>query len=117
MDFLSRLFGTPIVQAQPEDVQAKIKNNGSAFLLDVRQPEEYQEGHIQGAKLIPLGELSSRMQELPKNKEIICICRSGNRSGVATRQLSAAGFKAVNMRGGMLAWSRAGMQVKKGGRA
>jgi rhodanese-related sulfurtransferase len=54
------------------------------------------------------------MQELPREREIVCVCRSGNRSSSAARQLSAAGFKAANLRGGMIAWRRAGLPVKKG---
>lgn len=114
MEFFSKLFGSQVEQAQPEEVRARMKKNSSTFLLDVRQPEEFQEAHIPGALLIPLSELNMRMKELPRDKEIICICRSGNRSGVAARQLSAAGFQTVNLRGGMIAWSRAGMPVKQG---
>jgi rhodanese-related sulfurtransferase len=84
------------------------------LLIDVRQPEEYAAGHIHGAKLIPLGELSERARELPKDREIICVCRSGNRSGSATRMLASAGYQAINMTGGMIAWTRAGLPVKKG---
>ncbi len=99
---------------QPSDVQSRLNQSGRPFLLDVRQPEEYQSGHIAGAKLIPLNELPRRMKELPKDREIICVCRSGNRSSAATRQLNASGYKAVNMNGGMINWARAGLPVKKG---
>jgi rhodanese-related sulfurtransferase len=117
VDILSKLFGTSISQASPEEIQARLKENGRRpFLLDVRQPEEFQEGHISGAKLIPLGQLKQRMSELPQDREIVCICRSGNRSSSATRTLSEAGLQAVNLRGGMLAWKRAGMRVKSGGK-
>jgi rhodanese-related sulfurtransferase len=63
--------------------------------------------------LIPLGELHQRLNELPKDRDIICVCRSGNRSGSATRQLSEAGFRAKNLNGGMIAWSRANYPIKK----
>jgi rhodanese-related sulfurtransferase len=64
--------------------------------------------------LIPLGELSLRMKELPRNREIVCVCHSGNRSYTAARQLSAAGYKVSNLRGGMIAWGRAGLPINKG---
>jgi rhodanese-related sulfurtransferase len=83
-------------------------------VIDVRQPDEYQRGHIPGAKLIPLDALSRRMKELPPNREMICVCASGNRSGTATRMLVKAGFRAANLKGGMLSWRRASFPVKKG---
>ena len=115
MDLITRLFGSPAAGIGPAEAQAKLREKGKPFLLDVRQPEEFQGGHINGARLIPLHELQSRMNELPKNQEIICVCRSGNRSATATRQLKAAGFDATNLNGGMIAWTRAGLPVKKGG--
>lgn len=114
MDFITRLFGASAAGIGPKEAQAKLSQNGKPFILDVRQPEEFRTGRIQGAKLIPLGELSRRMHELPKDREIICVCRSGNRSQSAARQLTAAGYKVVNLNGGMLAWMRAGLPVKKG---
>lgn len=115
MDLITRLFGKPAEALGPTEAKAKLAQKEKPFLLDVRQPEEFRAGHIQGAKLIPLGELSTRMSELPKNREIICVCRSGNRSMTATRQLNAAGYQAANLTGGMIAWSRAGLPVKQGG--
>lgn len=82
--------------------------------MDVRQPHEFNQNHINGAKLIPLGELESRLNELPKDKKIICVCQSGNRSGSATKILLSAGYSAVNMKGGMLSWRSARLPVKKG---
>jgi rhodanese-related sulfurtransferase len=54
------------------------------------------------------------MKELPQSKEIVCVCASGNRSGSAARMLAKAGYNAVNMKGGMLAWRRANLSVRKG---
>lgn len=70
--------------------------------------------HINGAKLIPLGELRNRMKELPKDQEIICVCQSGSRSSSAARQLAEAGYQVINLNGGMSSWMRAGLPVKKG---
>jgi rhodanese-related sulfurtransferase len=114
MDFITKILGASAAGIQPTEAQAKLNQKTKPFLLDVRQPEEFQSGHIQGAKLIPLGELPRRMKELPKDREIICVCRSGNRSQAATRQLSAAGYQVTNLNGGMIAWARAGFPIKKG---
>ena len=74
-------------------------------LLDVRQPEEYGQDHIPGAKLVPLGELPDRIGELDRKLTTIVYCRSGKRAGSATGLLMNAGFDDVwNMSGGMLAW-------------
>ncbi|MBI5928011.1 MAG: rhodanese-like domain-containing protein [Chloroflexi bacterium] len=85
-------------------------------VLDVRQPSEFQVGHIASAKLIPLDKLNQRLAELPKDKAVLCVCRSGARSGAAARQLRAAGYEAINLKGGMGAWQRAGLPVKQGAR-
>lgn len=84
------------------------------LILDVREPKEFQAGHIQGARLIPLGSLMSRLEELPRDREILCVCRSGSRSEQAARQLTNAGFRAINLRGGMIGWQSAGNPVKRG---
>lgn len=115
MDFITRLFtGTQVNVVSPSEAQKKLAQKPKPYLLDVRQPEEFSSGHIPGAKLIPLGELRSRMNELPKNQEILVVCQSGNRSTSATRQLTGAGYNAVNLRGGMIAWSNSGLPVTKG---
>ena len=115
MDFITRFFsGAQVNAVSPTEAHKKLSQKPKPFLLDVRQPEEFRAGHIPGAKLIPLGQLSSRLKELPKNQEIIVVCQSGNRSLSATRQLSGAGYQAINMQGGMSAWSRSGLPVSKG---
>jgi rhodanese-related sulfurtransferase/rubrerythrin len=78
---------------------------GTFTLLDVRQPEEYGQEHIPGAKLVPLGELPDRIGELDRKMTTIVYCRSGKRAASATGLLMNAGFDDVwNMTGGMLAW-------------
>lgn len=97
-------------------VQAQVMNKEGALLLDVREPEEYSVGHAPGAKLIPLGQLGARLQELAeyKDKPIVVICRSGRRSGIAVGQLEAAGFKqARNVLGGIQAWEKNGLEIVK----
>ncbi len=114
MGLFANLFGSPLPSLDAGQAQAKLRQNPAPFLLDVRQPDEYQAGHIAGAKLIPLGELGQRLGELPRDTEIICVCHSGNRSSHATRLLSSRGYTAINLRGGMIAWAGAGLPVKKG---
>jgi rhodanese-related sulfurtransferase len=115
MNFLSKLFGASVVPSvDPAEAQARLGAQPKPFLLDVRNPDEYRAGHIPGATLIPLPELQGRSGELPKDGEIICVCQSGHRSSTATSQLVSAGFKAVSLTGGMNAWSRQGLPVKKG---
>ena len=85
-----------------------------ALLLDVRQPEEYTAIHAPDAKLIPLGELSVRMQEISayKDKPIAVICRSGRRSAKAVELLREAGYSNVsNVAGGMQGWESDGLEV------
>ncbi len=110
----SRLFGPAIPQVDATGAQVRLKDTTKPYLLDVRQPEEYRDGHIPGATLIPLGELPRRVNELPRDREILVVCHSGNRSGSATRHLLSAGYKATNLSGGMIQWERAGFPVKKG---
>ena len=79
---------------------------GTYLLVDVRQPEEYEAGHIPGAVLISLGELEARQDELDRNRRIITYCRSGRRSMAAAITLCGLGFKNVqHLEGGILAWS------------
>lgn len=90
-----------------------IRTRDDVFILDVREPHEFAAGHVPGATLIPLGQLSSRLSEIPKDKTVVAVCRSGNRSGQATELLRQRGFNAHNMRGGMNAWTQAGLPVEK----
>ena len=87
-----------------QEVEQQLKASPKPFLLDVREPSEYQQGHIPGSVLIPLGTLAGRMNELPKGQKIVVVCRSGNRSGMGTTLLRKAGFDALNMAGGMNDW-------------
>jgi rhodanese-related sulfurtransferase len=93
---------------------ADIMNHPDVVLIDVREPSEYAAGHIPGVKLIPLGSLPSRVNEIPKDKFVVMTCRSGNRSGQATKFLRDQGFDNVhNMTGGINAWQQAGLPVEK----
>jgi rhodanese-related sulfurtransferase len=115
MNLLAQLFGSSSVPSlDPAQAQVRLSSQPGPFLLDVRQPDEYRAGHIPGARLIPLRELAGRVAELPQDREIICVCQSGSRSHSATRHLVSAGYNAVNLQGGMGAWARNGLPVKKG---
>lgn len=83
----------------------------SAYLLDVREADEWSAGHAPAANWIPVAEVESRMDELPKDRQILAICRSGGRSAAATETLVGAGRNAANVTGGMEAWARAGLDV------
>jgi rhodanese-related sulfurtransferase len=79
------------------------------FVLDVRTPQEWDEYHAPDTTLIPLDELESRVDELPRDQEIVVVCRSGNRSQVGRDILRQAGFEQVtSMAGGLKAWGAAG---------
>ena len=93
---------------------AQSMNLQGALLLDVREPGEYAAVHAVNAKLIPLGEVESRLKELEpyKNKPIAVICRSGRRSAQAVSILKEAGFtQVVNVQGGTSAWVDAGLET------
>ncbi len=87
------------------EVKAKLDRGDDFLLIDVREVHEYQICNIPTAKLIPLGDLPKRVNELDSSKEIVAHCKSGVRSGKAVDFLRQAGFKARNMKGGILAWS------------
>ena len=95
------------------DELARRKDAG-AFVLDVRQPDEYEAGHVPGAVLVPLDQLEGRMTELPKDQPLLVICRSGARSAAAVQALAGAGYDATNVAGGTLAWIEAGRPVADG---
>lgn len=114
MNLLQQLFGSPVPTISAEQAREKIDSNQSHLVLDVRQPHEFQAGHISGAKLIPLGELQGRMKQLSKDRPIIAVCHSGSRSVHATRMLLDAGYDVENLRGGMIAWNASGFPTKKG---
>ncbi|MCB8925969.1 MAG: rhodanese-like domain-containing protein [Ardenticatenaceae bacterium] len=93
---------------------ASVKDRDDVVVLDVREQWEYDEGHIPGVTLIPMGEVANRLSEIPTDKSVIVTCRSGNRSGQITDFLRQQGFDNVhNMDGGILAWEAAGYEVEQ----
>jgi rhodanese-related sulfurtransferase len=81
---------------------------GTALFVDVREPDEWEAGHIPGAVHIPLGDLPFRLAELPPTRDLILVCHSGGRSFAATAFLLQNRYpRAVNLEGGMVAWQAA----------
>ncbi len=96
---------TNIPEITPRELKARLDKGDDVFILDVREPHEYQICNLHG-HLIPLGELSRRVHELDSSKEIVAHCRSGKRSAEAVDFLRKAGFRKIwNLKGGILAWS------------
>jgi rhodanese-related sulfurtransferase len=83
-------------------------------VIDVREPDEYVEGHVPGAPLIPLGDVAERSDEFPATGEVLIICKSGGRSRHAAEHLRGLGVDAVNVAGGTMAWIEAGHPVVTG---
>jgi rhodanese-related sulfurtransferase len=79
--------------------------------VDVREDDEWQAGHIDGSRHIPLGALQGRLGELSKGRPIVAVCRSGSRSAAAVRGLRQLGYDAENLDGGVTAWAKAGFPL------
>jgi phage shock protein E len=98
------------------DVQtaAALREQPDVVILDVREQDEWDAGHISGAVFMPMGEVPARLSEIPTDKTVIVQCRSGNRSSQVTDFLVKQGFTNVhNMSGGINAWQSAGLPVEK----
>jgi phage shock protein E len=100
------------VEITPAQAYAKFQQG--AFFLDVRSQEEYDQFHIAGSTLIPLDQLQGRLEELPKDKDIVVVCLSGHRSLSSTAILQQAGFKRVScLSGGLQAWMDANYPLER----
>lgn len=100
-------YRDPVNTIQP----AELATIEDAVIIDVRQPEEWDAAHVEGATLIPLGELVERVGELPTDGTLYLMCRSGARSAQATAYLEQQGYDAVNVDGGIIAWHEAGLPI------
>lgn len=88
LKWLSSLFQAP-------DIEGYLSQN--AVIIDVRSPGEFKSGHVRGSKNIPLNQIGQKVEAIKKwNKPVIACCRSGNRSGIAARQLKKAGIDVIN---------------------
>jgi rhodanese-related sulfurtransferase len=108
----------PLVISLPAEItvdQAAQKRDQGAFILDVREPSEWTQFHIPGSTLIPLGNLPGRLNEVPKDREVVVVCRSGNRSLQGRDILLNAGFaKVTSMAGGVTQWQTKGLPIAAG---
>jgi len=111
---MSFLFSKPKVkEITPAEAQERQKAHG-ALIVDVREKDEWQRGHVPNAKHLPLGHLQARSQEILAASDVIFVCRSGNRSASAAKAFEQAGHPSVSsLAGGMGAWQRAGLPVKR----
>jgi rhodanese-related sulfurtransferase len=92
--------------AQPQVMSANVPDG--VYLLDVREDDEWTAGHAPDAVHVRLSELNEHSDEIPRDREVYVICRSGARSAYATQALSGAGWKAINVSDGMTGWAVAG---------
>jgi rhodanese-related sulfurtransferase len=103
----------------PETIEVSLDTFAAAYgagatVLDVRQPDEYEDAHVSGAKLIPLGELSARQEEIPDADPLYVICAAGGRSMTAAVALVQAGYHAISVAGGTRGWIAQGRPVVTG---
>src|SRR5687768_8234145 len=100
-----------VPQITPDEAAPRVE--AGAFLLDVREDDEWAAGHAPGAHHLPLGRVPAELDSLPKDQDIVVICRAGGRSEQAAVALRGAGYEASNIAGGMRAWAAAGLPVAK----
>lgn len=93
-------------ETQPEVMSADVPTG--VYLLDVREDDEWAAGHAPDAVHVRLSELNSHSDEIPRDREVYVICRSGSRSAYATQALVGAGWNAINVADGMTGWAVAG---------
>jgi len=107
--------GVEVLMLDPREVQEKI-DNGSAYIVDVREPNEHEEARIAGSTLNPLSTFNPAQIQTPAGKDLILHCRSARRCGVAAEHLIATGFKGQihRMAGGMIAWAADGLPMETG---
>lgn len=100
-------------ECEVNELDRALSNKEDCVLIDVREYPEYAAGRIAQARLIPLGELESRANQLDKQMPVYLVCRSGRRASQAQDKLLALGFRDVhNVRGGMMAWQAAGLPIE-----
>jgi rhodanese-related sulfurtransferase len=97
-----------------DELRERLRGQPRPFVLDVREPWEYAEGHVPGAQLLPLSELEERVAEVPRDRAILAICHSGQRSLAAAAFLLTEGYADVsNVDGGTSAWIERGYPVDR----
>jgi rhodanese-related sulfurtransferase len=101
-----------VPEVSPAEASKRV-DDGNAVLVDVREAFEWQVGRAAPARHIPLGDLQAQLEKLPRDKDVMVICASGNRSKKGARILQEAGFTAASVSGGTAAWARAGLAIKR----
>jgi rhodanese-related sulfurtransferase len=96
----------PYAEVAPDEIRARLSRGEEVFLLDVREPDEVAEWAYPLGVNIPLGQLGTRLDELPKDTTIVVACHAGTRSAKAASALSDAGWTAENLTGGAIAWAQ-----------
>jgi rhodanese-related sulfurtransferase len=97
-----------VTQISASALQDRLKQPGAIEIIDVREPGEFASGHIAKAKNIPLGQLQSKLTKFQKDKPVVFVCRSGNRSMMASKMAQKTGLTEIyNLTGGMMRWSGA----------
>jgi len=102
---LNWLFGPRVQHIHADELKTLMKSENPPVIVDVRTHPEFRESHIPKAVHIPLPEVRTRMDELPKEKVIVTVCRTGHRSLVAAQALQSAGYQVKNLQGGMELWT------------
>lgn len=113
MGWYERLISRNVPNISPAEAFRRLQEEPDWIIVDVRQPIETSSGTVPGAVLIPLTEFGRRMEELPRDRPILTICRSSHRSPIAARQLKQAGFNVTNVSQGTIGWQRAGLPFTK----
>ena len=115
MSFLRNLMGGGVPAVDVKQAAEMQNGETDALIIDVREPNEYAQIHASGAVLLPLGQLHGRIADLPRDRELLMMCRTGGRSQNATRFMVGQGFENVtNISGGMVAWYNAGLPTESG---
>ncbi len=108
-----------VLASAPRDVTAAaargiLARDPKAFLLDVRTVDEYRQGHLRGATLIPLSDLERRIREVPRNRTVVVYCAVGSRSRMAAGLLARQGYGSVyNVSDGIVGWYRSGLPIER----
>lgn len=104
----------PFKRISVDEAKSRLDRGGDCVVIDVRKPNEYQNGHVPGAKLIPVDDVLKRQAEIPRDKDVLFVCAVGQRSALACEYAAALGFTRIfNIEGGTEGWIKRGFAVEK----
>lgn len=109
-----RVSEDPTAVALIDPEEARRLTTDGAFLLDVREDDEWEAGHAPEAVHVVMGTVADRLGEIPTDRTVVCVCRVGGRSGAVAGALAGSGYDVRNLDGGMLAWESAGFPLVAG---